>query len=382
MSKVAIFNSFFFKPSETFIRRQVESLTHNFFVTLIGMEFGNNDSLLSRVERYAMPYKRNFLNRAISSCLRFCFQARFPYGFFAHIFLLRLLKPGRFDLLHAHYGWTGINVLNFAKRARMPMIVSFHGKDASASLRNPGYRLKLPELFDYSSAIVLCSAHMIESLSLNQWLDKVKVIPYGIDTAEFVPDVSARPKDGIVRILHSGRLVPKKGVLDLIAAFGVISQYLRGTELHIVGDGDDAEASQILVEKLSLSDRVFFYGALPIKEVLVHMQRTDVFVLNSRTDATGDMEGLPNALLEAMSCEMSVVSTRHAAIPTVIVDEVSGLLVDEGNNDQLVKAILRLCRDSELRFRLGRLARKRIVEDFSLERMTIALNEVVANCLK
>ena len=97
------------------------------------------------------------------------------------------------------------------------------------------------------------------------------------------------------------------------------------------------------------------------------MADSDIFVLNSRVGASGDMEGMPVSLLEAMSMQLAVVSTRHAGIPEAIDDGNNGLLVNEKDNDALGAAFEKLIVSEEFRKRLGVEARRTVVNRFTMK---------------
>ncbi|WP_337325720.1 glycosyltransferase [Chryseolinea sp. T2] len=372
-------NGSFFERSETFIYRQVVGLGKKFNLVLAAFKFVNSNGFpLENIDRATIPARSILMNRVLSRSFRFFLRIRLPFGAYGEVFLRRLLR-NKISLIHAHYGWTAVNVLSLAQRGNVPLVVSFHGKDASAALEARAYRDKLPELFDYASAIILCSNHMIETLALQRWLGKVHVVPYGIDTDEF----QERAETAVyskVRILHSGRLVAKKGVPDLIRVFLKLVEQNPSIELHIIGEGPEESECRALVPD-TLFASVFFYGSLPIREVRSFMQKSDVFVLNSRTDDSGNMEGLPNALLEAMSCGLSVVSTRHAGIPMAVVDGVTGLLVAERDNDELYNALEMLCSNIAFRRQLGKNARAKVMSEFSIAKMELGLQDVFESVL-
>lgn len=179
-----------------------------------------------------------------------------------------------------------------------------------------------------------------------------------------------------IRILHSGRLASKKGVPDLIQVFSKIAHTYENVTLHILGEGQDELACRDLVNTLALEQRVIFYGAQPQSEVLRLMNECSIFVLNSRISDDGDMEGLPNSILEAMSMEMAVVSTYHAGIPSAIENGISGLLVPERDNEALHHALKKLLDDRLLLQDLSRNARKRVLEEFNIENMVEKINAV------
>ena len=133
-----------------------------------------------------------------------------------------------------------------------------------------------------------------------------------------------------------------------------------------------------LVDQLRLGDKILLLGSKSHEVVNEHMKGADIYVLNSRTDDRGDMEGLPNSILEAMSMEKPVVSTYHAGIPQAIQDGVNGLLVNERDNEALSAALEKLIQDQQLRRSLGVAARKTIVTNFSANSMEDKIQAVFA----
>jgi colanic acid/amylovoran biosynthesis glycosyltransferase len=201
------------------------------------------------------------------------------------------------------------------------------------------------------------------------------LIPYGIDCNLF-RRVTPMELAGDIRILHSGRLTQKKGVPDLIRTFAWLKKEFDGISLHILGSGEEMDECRHLVADVRIENAVTFYGARPIVDVLRLMNECHIFVLNSRTSDTGDMEGLPNSILEAMSMEMAVVSTKHAGIPDVIVHNENGFLVNEKDNLALKEILSMLIQNPPLIQTTGAKARKRIEHFFTAERMQAQINAI------
>ena len=380
MEKILVLNRVFFRLSETFIYRQVLALEKEFDVKLLANEFENNIQT-SVVEKYRLPKTSGFSDRILTAIVRRVFNIKLHFSLATVIFISKLLRKEKISLIHAHYGWSGIQIFKIARLNQIPLIVSFHGMDASGSLRHKQYKEQLPSLFNYAKAIIICSPHMVQTLSLQKWMYKVHLIPYGVDVNYFLP-LERKEVQATIKILHAGRLVAKKGVPDLIRAYTSLRKKFNNIELHIVGDGEELELCSAAAVQGGAGDSITFYGAQPISNVKKLMQETDVFVLNSRTDDDGDMEGLPNALLEAMSCERAIVSTWHAGIPQVVMDGVNGLLVPEKDNDALATALEKLILNETLRKELGQKGRQKIAEEFSLEQMGSALRAVCRSSAK
>ena len=375
--KILVFHKTLFSLSETFIARQVQGLTGKFNLVLLASKYEVNDVLNPEAySKYSIPDRPQALDKILTALTRRFFSKNLSFSLFTTFRLNYLLKKESVGLIHAHYGWSGLRILQLAKKRNIPLIVSFHGKDASAALRQESYRSKLPELFEYASAIIICSPHMRDTLPVQRWLHKVKLIPYGVALAD-LPSKPSVNDEARVKILHAGRIASKKGVPDLIRVFSRLVKHYDFIELHILGGGEELEECIALAETEGIQDRVRFYGPQPYSVVQKQMEECDMFVLNSRTDADGDMEGLPNTLLEAMCLGKAVVSTIHAGIPQAVVTEYNGLLVPERNNEELFHAIARLINDKDLRKTLGINARQTVIDKFLIERMQEQLIAVI-----
>ena len=288
----------------------------------------------------------------------------------------RLLRDQPLDLIHAQFGGNGVRILPLAKQMNIPLIVSFHGFDASRKLANVSYRNGLKDVFDYASAIIVCNPGMRDALPLSEnHKSKVHWVPYGIDIEQFSNEAPSVPLNSF-RILHVGRLVEKKGVPDLIRAFAKATKEVDQMILHVVGAGKEENECRALVKELDLQSKVIFLGWKSPQEVKQLMQQCDLFVLNSRVDSKGETEGLPVGLLEAMAMGSPVISTRHAGIPLAIENEVSGVLVNERDTDSLSQQILRLYHNKELRLAMGKAARAKVESQFTMVHMHEILRDI------
>lgn len=363
--KIAVLNTVFFELSETFVYHQVCSANHVFNIILVGRELVNASVYpLAGVHFYPVRSRDNFFWRNLIKLKR-----RLGSEVLLHhaeaTDIRRILQEQKPDLVHVHFGHLAVRVLPIIKSLGIPMIVSFHGVDASKKIyRQPAYMHHLPELLAYVTRAIIVSEHMKETLGMDEATErKVVMLPYSIDVHEF--SASSSCGGDVVRILHSGRLVGKKGVDDLIRVFSLLINDHARIHLDILGGGELEPSLKSLVAELGLSNYVTFYGRQPHSKVRELMDLADIFVLNSRVADDGDMEGLPVTLLEAMSMEKAIVTTRHAGIPYAITHEHDGLLVGERDNEQLRQSIKRLVADPSLRKKLGEAARQTVVKRFN-----------------
>lgn len=377
-TRVLVYNDSFFITSQTFIYYQVQCLSEMFEVDLLGLKFVNPHGYeIDSFRKNEISLPGNIFEKAVSKMYREVFKSPLNLGPLSYLRLRELFKKNRYSAIHAHFGYNGLNILKHAKKHRIPLVVTFHGYDASMMLSDGTYKNRLPELFNYASAIILVSRHMIENMNLERWLDKVKIIPCTVDPDEF--EVRDENSTNGVKILHSGRLVDKKGVPDLIKVFKNLQQRYSNIELHIVGDGRKLKKCKELVQKFKLDKSVKFYGAVSHNEVKKIMSTKDIFVLNSRVGNDGDMEGTPVTLLEAMCSKIPVISTRHAGIPDVIENGVNGLLVDERDNTGLEDALRTFIENPEMRQNCSENARRTVLQEYTVDRMKEKLEQVFQN---
>lgn len=197
---------------------------------------------------------------------------------------------------------------------------------------------------------------------------KVSVVYNGINIDRFAP-AAVRP-DGIPGVsLPEGRpvytvvanLIREKGIDVFLHAAKRLTERGRPGIFLIVGTGDQVQTLQKLTGELDLNDRVFFLGVRSDVE-RIH-QFTDIFIGPSLWQ---EAFGLAN--IEAMSCALPVISTRVGAIPEVVQDGATGILVEPGDIEALAAAMQSLSDDPALARRMGDAGRKRVESLFTIDR--------------
>lgn len=189
----------------------------------------------------------------------------------------------------------------------------------------------------------------------------------GIDVTHFVPRERAPRGGRPVRILSSGRLVEKKGFAHLIDACKVLKDRGVGFECVIGGDGPLEAPLRAQVERLGLGDRVKLTGKpLTQEEIPAFMHSGDIYCLACVWAKDGDVDGLPQMLMEAMACGLPAVSTRLVGIPDLVIDGETGLLVQPGDPAKLADALQRLVEDGALSTRLAAAGEGLVREKFEI----------------
>jgi glycosyltransferase involved in cell wall biosynthesis len=251
-----------------------------------------------------------------------------------------------------------------------------HGYDVSMQLRNPRCRA---DYLGYNAAAGVITMSQISKAALVEVgvsAAKISVIPYGVD----VPP--KRVKRGAVgdtvRCLAVGRMVAKKAPIMTLDAIRRACDTYPALTFDYVGDGELMPAAQQFVRAFHLENRVTLHGGQSSKVVDRLMTDADVFVQHSMTDPlTGDEEGLPVAILEAMAHGLPVVSTKHSGIPEAVTHGETGFLVDEGDSAAMGACVAKLASDPGLRTRMGENGWLRAKKDFSWDRERTDLLKVL-----
>jgi glycosyltransferase involved in cell wall biosynthesis len=372
---ILVFTTGFVPLSETFIYNQVKALSYKANVYVATTNILNNRVFKSDFISDFIIYNNvpvNVYDRIRSKMIRKGTPNPYFLPFSSQKKLIEFISEKKIQIIHAHYGVNAVKLIEVLKLfPKIKLFVSFHGYDASKQLDNKMYVDRLTELINYTPTFIYCTKALkenIDTLFPNKNIPEA-VIPYGVDTDKINNIKAFNYTSTKVKIIHAGRLTEKKGVLDLVNTYMNLNNTIKQqTELHIVGDGEDYVKVKELIEK-SNDNSIFLHGAKPHNDLLSLVKGTDIFVLNSRVSSSGDTEGLPNALLEAMALNKPVISTNHAGIPEVVKNMETGLLIPEKDNEALKKALEKLIANKGLRENLSENANQFIVKKYSLENM-------------
>ena len=271
------------------------------------------------------------------------------------------LTTRRYDVVHAH--WVVPNaalIADIVHAHGVPLVVSLHGSDVFLAERLAPAGALARRAFARAGAVTACSDDLrVRALALGAAPELTRTLPYGVDLEGFAPHAaspSVRAElgvpEGAVFILAVGRLVEKKGFRHLVEA----TAGTAGLHVVIAGAGDLRTELEALAR--SLRAPVSFAGALERPAVARAFGAADVVVVPSVVDRAGNVDGLPNTLLEALAAGRAVIASRVAGIPDVVVDDESGILVAPGDAEALRAALQRLVREPATRARLAQAARR------------------------
>jgi glycosyltransferase involved in cell wall biosynthesis len=191
--------------------------------------------------------------------------------------------------------------------------------------------------------------------------ERLNVVHCGVDLST-IPFRSNGREPGL--IMAVGRLDPIKGFDVLIDALGELAKNGRRVRARIIGEGPLKESMQAAIARHGLTDMVEMTGAMPQPEVRKSLYQSSIFALPSVVTESGDRDGIPVSLMEAMAAGTPSVSTRVSGIPELIEHEREGLLVPERDPRALAAALARLLDDPKLGEKLASAARAKVEREF------------------
>jgi glycosyltransferase involved in cell wall biosynthesis len=283
----------------------------------------------------------------------------------------RVARRVHATVMHGHWVVPG-GLLALAAAGGRPLVVSLHGSDVYVAETLAPARFAARRVFDRAGAITACSADLGQrAVKLGADPAKVDVVPYGVDLRRFRPQPERRAAlraqlgagERTLLAFAAGRLVRKKGFEHLIDAWANV-QTDPAAILAIAGEGDLREELRARALAQGVLERVRFLGNLPQDDVAAHMASADMVIVPSVRDESGNVDGLPNVVMEALATGAPVIATPAGGIGAVIEHEATGLIVPERDPGAIAAAVLRLAGDSSLRSHLGENARRLVDERF------------------
>lgn len=289
------------------------------------------------------------------------------------------LRDRRVDLLHCHLPVSGVVGRLAGKMAGIPVVYTEHNK---MERYHPVTRRLNLMTWNWQDRVIAVSSEVSSSIRAHaNGRVRVDVVLNGVDTDRFRRDQAGA--EAVRRELGIPTRAPVVGTVAVFRVQKKLEDWLEAARLlherHpdarflLVGDGPLRNELTTLTRSLGLENIVHFPGLK--EDVRPFLAAMDVFMVSSI------FEGLPLALLEAMATECAVVATRVGGIPEVIRHGKNGYLVDPGQPGSLAQAASGILREPETKRRIGEAARKTIVTEFGLQRMTNRLEAIYLDVL-
>jgi glycosyltransferase involved in cell wall biosynthesis len=300
----------------------------------------------------------------------------------------RMLAEGGYALIHAHFGTDAVYAVPFARRHRLPLVVTFHGFDvpllASGERLYPKYwpyALLGPSVLRHMTLGLCASVELYEMLrELGVPADRLRVHRMGIDVRRFQPGLRDPAAEPLVAMV--GRFVAKKGLVYGIRAFAEARRAQRRGRLVIVGDGPLQPDLEAAARAEGVTEHVRFAGALPHGEVAALLAVADVLMAPSCTTANGDRESGTMVVKEASASGAVPLVTWHGGLPEIVEDGRTGFLVPERDVAALARRLEQLLADPELRRRLAEAGRAKMLAEYDNQARVAALEEAYDSVLE
>ena len=279
--------------------------------------------------------------------------------------LKKSFKQNKIDVVLAEYGVTAAQSLPAIIDAGLPLVVHFHGYDAYENDLLARFETNYNSLFSYAAQVIAVSNAMKKQLvSIGCPEDKIKVIPCGPRQDFF----ELKPTFKNFQFFAAGRFVPKKAPYYTILAFKKVIESEPKAILKMAADGPYLEACKSIVKDSGLQDSVIFLGPISHKKLKKEMEDSFAFVQHSVTALNGDSEGTPVAVMEAGAAGIPVIATRHAGINDVVIQDKTGLLVNEHDMYGMAEAMISLIKDPKKAKQMGDKARSLMADKFALDK--------------
>jgi glycosyltransferase involved in cell wall biosynthesis len=301
---------------------------------------------------------------------------------------LRVAQKKRATIIHAHWVIPG-GVIGAAAAGSVPLVISLHGSDVFVAERHRIARVAARTVLGRACWVTACSEDLrSRGHALGADARRSNVIPYGVDSERFrpEPDLRARGRgllgitDNVPLVFAVGRLVKKKGFEYLIDAAAMLKASQPKMRVAIAGDGDLDTSLRARAQAAGLSDTVQFLGVVSHVDVPALLAAADVAVAPSVHDDAGNVDGLPNTVMEIMASGAPLVATPAGGIGAVATDRLTARLVAERDVQALASAIDELLRDRPAATLMGRRAREFVCRHHSWARVAEDFDAVYQRC--
>ncbi len=372
---IAIYTQRYLNKSMTFVYRQLLSVSEEFEIIVITSNEINN--------RDTFPFEKIF-SKKITPLGRLYRLYKKLTGHFAVLspmqkkYFYNVLRTNNVKLIHAHFGPSGIEICPLAKKLGIPLVVTFHGYDASSLLTNRNYIRDLKTLLIYSYSLAVSRFIYDKLINLGADRDKIEVYHCGVNLENFhfvrrsPISLKLKQKEEII-FLQISNFHEKKGHEFTLKAFNNLLKKYDNCKLILGGDGPLFKKIKTLCDNLEIANKVQLLGSVNHNEVFALMNSSDIFVHHSITTKRGDEEGIPTVIMEAMATGLPVISTYHAGIPELIDNNVNGFLVKERDIEGFTNAMIKAIESNK---NIADIARLKIEKDFNNKILGPMLNQL------
>ena len=395
--KITFFLNRFPVSSETFVINQIIGLIDfGYNVNIIAVSEGDLNNIHQAVADYDLLSKTTYLTdervedttfsvrfKRIASVLKpvnfakkmRAFNVR-KFGIHSKSLLIpsivsRNNSPFYADIFVAHFGTSGVvaNKMRELGLLHGKLVTIFHGADISVHSILATFKSDYQNLFETGDAMLPISELWKNRLiELGCAPNKIYVNRMGINSNLFKCRSFDSALSPTLKIITVARFIEKKGLKDALSAMYILQKQGIEFEYNIVGDGDLKDDIENQISTLNLKN-VKLLGYQSQKTVSKLLRQSDIFLLPSVTSSTGDMEGIPVSLMEAMAMGLITISTYHSGIPELITNLKNGLLVQEHSPEELAKALINVSNQNVDIESIRKNAKKTVDTHFNQEKL-------------
>ncbi len=277
-----------------------------------------------------------------------------------------------YDFIICQFGDLGEKFVKIKRKhnLRAKLITCFRGADITRKYK---YLSKYGDFF-----LPVCASFRKRLISLGFPSEKIRVHYSSIDCSRFSLSEHKLDQDGIVHLVTVTRLIQKKGIEDALKAVREVVQYFPKITYTIIGDGPLMPKLRRLARTLGLADKVVFVGWKSPAEVAQYLANAHIFILPC-VSMKHNIDGIPNALKEAMACGLPVISTMVSGIPEIVKDGINGLLVKQHDPHGLAQKIRFLIDYPEVGKAYGLNGRAIMEQKFDVSKVREDLESILLN---
>ncbi len=321
---------------------------------------------------YAMPMRLNgFVSNIFYHEVEMSTYPLFEFPLYTPALASKMVEVAKFeklDLIHAHYAIPHATSAYIAKQVlndeKLRIITTLHGTDITLVGLEPSFLPVMKFSIEKSDGVTAVSRFLKEKTLTNYNINKeIEVIPNFVDTQLFARAPNSNIRQNIAPhgekiLIHISNFRAVKRVADVIRIFDIVSKKIP-SKLVLVGDGPDRSNCENLCRELQLGDSVMFLGKQA--ELVELLSAADLFLMPSQSESFG------LSALEAMACEVPVISSSVGGLPELVVHDETGYIAEIGDVVRMAKYALELLTNDARHRRFAIAGRKRAVEHFDIE---------------
>jgi colanic acid/amylovoran biosynthesis glycosyltransferase len=369
---IAVFSIELFTPTAKFIKRDFTGL-HNVVFFAHAKKIPSKD--FEGIHVFSPKF--TFVERAISYLSRrFDIKYYFMSSRMKRYYLNEFRKQN-IKVVIAHFGPSGIDIVDVCRELNIPLITVFHGYDISKLISKKSYLLGLKKLNDYKYSKARAVSKFFIS-ELKEYIDENKI--FILENGVEVSDLHMTKFETDIFIIQASNLVEKKGIEYSIKAIIELIELNPNRNIYfdICGDGPLRSSLEKLVD-LKYKNNIKFHGHLAGSDFRKLINRSNIFIHPSVTDSAGETETIPTSILEAMSLGKIVVSTFHAGIPEVITNGYNGFLVEEKSISGLVDILIKIINGGDSLMQIKINAHRTVFNSYNIEKQYHKFKHVINN---